>query len=211
MRIEVLRNMTPEQVRTAVDGFSAEYAAHWESWLATPPKARARTFGEILRKWQAARPKPMRRIRAESHHEAPFLEDLLDRAAEPVLVLREKDALTIGRRSIQEDNALRALWEVFSHLTQLGTASCVGITNSVLLVTDGRIGPAFDSNVAKKIGRPETRRDWLDLLDAVSDDIAVFEAAHGPFAQSVSPRFAHLGRGRLYDMVLGPRNKSAGE
>lgn len=146
-------------------------------------------------------------IRAEAHHGAPFLEDLLDSAAEPVFVLGEKTVLTIGRRSIQEDNALRALWEVFSHLSETGLASCVGISKAVLLVTDGRIGPAFDSNVRRELGldRPETCREWLQILDAVGGDIAVFESKNGPLTRAVSPRFERLGYGRLYDMVLGPR------
>ena len=205
--VEALRNKTPTEVRDAVDGFSFRYVADWETWLAAPPRARPQRFGEILRKWQATRPNPMRRIRAEAHHGAPFLEDLLERAAKPVLVLGEKTVLTIGHRSIQEDNALRALWDIFSHLSETGLASCVGITKSVLLVTDGRIGPAFDSNVRERlgIGRPETCREWLQIVEAVGDDIAAFESKHGPLAKSVSPRFAHLGYGRLYDMVLGPR------
>jgi hypothetical protein len=207
MRIEVLRWMTPEEVRAAVDGFSVRYVADWEMWLAASPRARPKRFGEILRKWQATRPKPMRRIRAEANHGAPFLEDLLDGAAEPVLVLGEKTVLTIGHRSIQEDNALRALWDVFSHLSETGLASCVGISKSVLLVTDGRIGPAFDSNVRRELGlgRPETCREWLQILEAVGDDIAAFESKHGPLAKAVSPRFEQLGYGRLYDMILGPR------
>jgi hypothetical protein len=207
MAIEVLRNMTPAEVRHAVDGFSARYVADWDLWLAAPPTARPRRFGEILRRWQATRPKPMRRIRVEADHGAPFLEDLLDRAVKPVLVLGDKTVATIGRRSIQEDDALRALWDIFSHLSETGLASCVGITKSVLLVTDGRIGPALDSSVRAELGvaRAETCRDWLEILEAVGDDILAFEARHGALAEAVAPRFGHLAYGRLYDMVLGPR------
>jgi hypothetical protein len=47
-----------------------------------------------------------------------------------------------------------------------GEASCVGITKSILLVTDGRIGPAFDSTVRARLRleRPRCSTDWIGAV-----------------------------------------------
>jgi hypothetical protein len=62
-----------------------------------------------------------------------------------------KPTMPALRRSVIRD-ALRGLWGNFTRLTATGEASCVGITKSILLVTDGRIGPAFDSTVRRAFG-----------------------------------------------------------
>ena len=44
-----------------------------------------------------------------------------------------------------------------------GTASCVGITKAVMLLTDGRIGPALDSQVRLNLGvaKPINAEEWI--------------------------------------------------
>lgn len=193
-----------------MDGFDTRYAGDWEAWLAVEPRAKARLFGQILRKWKATRPKKMRRIRSEAQHGAPFLEDLLEMAAEPLERLGDLTVLTVAHRTARQSQALVDLWALFSSLPSDGTASCVGITKAVLLLTDGRIGPALDSNVRERIGvgRPETCAAWIEILEGVAQDIAAFEPRNGSLDQAVSPPFAHLAYGRLYDMALGPRPRS---
>lgn len=97
-----------------------------------------------------------------------------------------------------------------SRLTITKFASCVGITKSVLLVTDGRIGPAFDRQVRMKLGagRPSTPQEWLRLLEGVAADIEAFEKRYGPLSELVPSDFAALAHGRLYDMALGPRQRT---
>lgn len=112
--------------------------------------------------------------------------------------------------SHSERTALAGLWNIFSSLQQVGTASCVAITKAVLLLSDGRIGPAFDSQVRKKlrIGHLLTPADWITALTEVSDDIQAFEGTHGlSLACAVPPQFSNLAYGRLYDMALGPRSR----
>ncbi len=78
------------------------------------------------------------------------------------------DGLTVstvrGRTAIQ-DATLGGLWRTFADLPSSGVASCVGITKAVMLVSDGRIGPAFDSQVRERLGlpRPTTSREWIAL------------------------------------------------
>jgi len=205
--VEAIRNKTPRQVRSDVNAFSTRYVEDWDTWLAAHQDARPQLFGRILRKWQATRPMAMRRLRAEADHTAPFLDDLLKSAAEPLRALARLTVLTITHRTQEQDEALTTLWAIFSQLPTSGAASCVGITKAVLLLTDGRIGPAFDSQVRRKLGvsRLATCREWLQTLEHIGEDIAVFEYSHGRLTKAVPARFAQLAYGRLYDMALGPR------
>lgn len=202
-----IRNLTPAQVRAAVEGFSGGYVNDWAWWLTVPANRRPQVLGQILRRWQATRPQPMRRTKAEATHGPPHLEDLFADAQDPLRVLGTMDVAGIRGRSESQDAALRALWADFERLPTSGIASCVGITKGVLLVSDGRIGPAFDSQVRERlgIGRPTTSAEWLEILEDIGDDIAGFEGAHGALSAVVPERYAHLATGRLYDMALGPR------
>lgn len=205
--IDALRTMSPSELRSKVNGFATGYVEDWKTWLAAGHDRRPELFGRILRRWQATRPQAMRRLRRETNHEAPYLEDLLEAAAEPLRTLESITLLKIAQRKPAQNEALNVLWNIFSRLPTSGVSSCVGITKAVLLLTDGRIGPAFDSQVRKKlgVGRPETCREWLQRLEDIGEDIAAFEAMHDQLADAVSSHFAQLGYGRLYDMALGPR------
>jgi hypothetical protein len=191
-----------------VRGFKPGYAKDWDEWLATAAPDRAEPFGRILGGWKATRGNgKMRYIRARGGHEPPYLEDLLDAAAEPLRTLGDLTVMTVAQRTPEQSRAICDLWHCFSNLTTTGLASCVGITKAVLLLTDGRIGPALDSTVKAGIGvrPPATCQDWLDVLEAVGEDIAAFEAVHGSLHKVVQLHFAGLGYGRLYDMIVGPR------
>jgi hypothetical protein len=205
--IESIRNKTPTQVRADVDGFAARYVQDWDAWLQASPDARPELFGRILRKWQATRPLAMRRLRREAQHEAPFLDDLLEEAEEPLRLIADLSVSTIAERTPAQNEALYTLWTNFSRLPASGVASCVGITKAILLLTDGKIGPAFDSQVRDKLGvaRPTTCSEWLQALQDIGEDIATFERAHGAITKVVSTCFSGLAYGRLYDMALGPR------
>jgi hypothetical protein len=207
MPVHVLKNKTPREVRDDVTGFAPRYAVDWNGWVATPVGARPELLGRILRKWQATRPVAMRRTRAEAQHHPPFLEELFEQARIEVVRLGDLNVATVVNRSPAQEAALHALWQIFLQLPVTGQASCVGITKAVLLMTDGRIGPAFDSAVRDKLNvRPiSTSSDWIRLLEHVAEDIAAFQAAHGLLSKAVPAQFADLQYGRVYDMALGPR------
>jgi hypothetical protein len=57
-----------------VNAFSAGYVTDWNLWLEVRPRDRAALFGVILRRWQATRPRPMRRTRLEAGRKAPVSE-----------------------------------------------------------------------------------------------------------------------------------------
>jgi len=149
----------------------------------------------------------MRRLKREQKHDEPFLDDLLASAREPLRKLAGLSVLTIAKRASAQTDALNALWKNLLRLPATGAATCVSITKAILLLTDGRIGPAFDSQVRRKLGvaRPASCAEWLKNLEEIGEDIAAFERVNGPITKAVPTEFAGLAHGRLYDMALGPR------
>ncbi len=108
--------------------------------------------------------------------------------------------------------ALEQLWSIFQNLSyhgrsRHGLAGVVGVSKAVLLLTEGRIGPAFDSQVRNQIGirAPKDAREWIQALQLVSQDIQAFEETNRCKLQEAAPGvFAAMRSGRIYDMALGP-------
>jgi len=210
MPINVLRNKTPQQVHDDVNGFPLRYITDWNDWLTVDDGKRWSLFGKIMRKWQATRPNRMRRLQQEAQHAPPYLDDLIRKAQRQLEVLGYLTVSNIHQRTAFQEKALRALWTIFANLPVKGIASCVGRTKAVLLLTNGRIGPALDSRVRRnlRIGPPTTPQEWISLLGEIADDIDYFEARHHQLFREIVPaQFAHLEYGRLYDMALGPRGR----
>jgi GrpB-like predicted nucleotidyltransferase (UPF0157 family)/mannose-6-phosphate isomerase-like protein (cupin superfamily) len=212
MKVSLLREMTPDEVRQRLAEFMAGYVLDWETWLQVTDAKRVSMFASILRSWNATRPLPMRRPRAEASHEPPHIEDLLDQASLHLEALGELNVKGLALASSDQINALHGLWATFSKLPQTGTASCVGITKAIMLLTNGRIGPAFDSIVRKKLGLKDhlkSSEEWIDVLLGISEDINAFDERHGNLTDIVPAQLAKYHVGRLYDMVLGPGNSPA--
>lgn len=212
MQIRVVSEMTPRELAQAVGGFRKTYVSDWEDWLNTPASDEVGKFASILRKWQATRPYKLRRTRAEAdeeaQHEAPFLDDLIEWAQPHLGVVEGITLVSIHGIRPPQRNAMHELWSIFRQLPISHSSSCVGISKAILLLTNGRIGPAFDSNVRKRlrIDLIKSSRDWIGVLAQIGSDVRSFEQKWGvPLSEAVPPRFRHLEVGRLYDMVLGPR------
>jgi len=169
-------------------------------------------FGRILRRWQACRPNTMRRCRGEATHEAPYLEDLVLRGINVAAALDAFDLRHANLMSQATENALLELWAVFRDLSysgrcRNGLAGVVGISKAVLLLTEGRVGPAFDSKVRKKLGTGDipTAKSWIINLKSVAEDITQFEQSNQcTLREAVPSEYSGLHYGRLYDMILGP-------
>jgi hypothetical protein len=100
-------------------------------------------------------------------------------------------------------------WDPTS-LRAIGTAISRSRIGLMPTIDGGAIRLAFDSKVQGQVGRrPANTSEWLEALDEISDDIAVFESINGPLADVVASRIAHLGVGRLFDMALGPRTRES--
>lgn len=202
----VFATWSPKELRAALDSFNPSYVDDWDRWLQTPLDLRPEAFVRTLGRWQAARPGRLRRLsHRREEHAPPYIEDLLEKAAQP---LGTFDRFQLGRQSPTplQRRALGELWRVFRRLRQDDRGTCVAITKAVLLLTDGRVGPALDSTVRRALGvrRLDDAESWADLLAQVSRDVKQFQDKHGSLQAVVQPRFRHLGSGRIYDMGLGP-------
>ena len=211
--IAFLARMDPEEVKRRIDRFSVAYKKDWKRWQnlyssSTITDQRAVSeFGSILRRWQACRPRPMRGPRYEATHAPPFLDDLVEQASPHVAVLESVTVRDVDKFSASQLNALSSLWLIFYNLTTREHATCVGITKAVMLLTLGRIGPAFDRVVRGnlKAARPTNSQEWLDCLGAVCSDIKSFESKHRCIVDDlVGEQWMPIHAGRVYDMVAGP-------
>src|SRR5262245_33274260 len=211
-RVDAIRYWSGDQFASAVDGFAKRYKRDFELWLTTDPSQRPVEFGRILRAWQATRGRVMRRSRIERRHAPPYLDDLL--AAVPSGALESLTLETLPTRTAAQDAALRQLWSTFENLTVDGAkpARAVGISKAAMLATDGRLGPGLDTNVrdAIRLAEPMTASAWIQVLQAIAEDIAAFTARNGAIAMCVARQYRHLHVGRLYDMALGPRETRIG-
>jgi hypothetical protein len=204
-----IANMTVAQFQDKINGFRQIYVTHWNVWLQALQAQQnvASTFGQILRRWQACRPNKMRRTQQEAHHSRPFLEDLLLQSNHHIQALQNFDIRKQASLNSEAYHALEQLWNIFQHLCYgPNQKGIVIISKAVLMLTEGRVGPAFDSNLQRVFFKPLNARQWFDALERVSEDILLFELANHCSLQQATPHgFADLNSGRIYDMALGPR------
>lgn len=153
----------------------------------------------------------MRRTQAVGGHNPPYLEHLVAHSAPYIQTLQAFDIRLAASFTQQACAALSALWEIFEQLSyqgraRTGLAGIVGISKAVLLLSDGRVGPAFDSQVRRhlNIAAINNARAWIEAQQLANKDIHAFEAANGITLQEAGPNYAHLHSGRIYDMALGP-------
>jgi hypothetical protein len=211
-----IRNLTIEQIQQRLESFDQSYVQDWNIWLTvrrdypldhTPPE-----FGRILRRWQACRPNTMRRCQGDATHGAPYLEDLVNDALSAAAALNGFDLAQANLMNKAVENALQELWAIFTNLSysgrcRNGLAGVVGISKAVLLITEGRVGPAFDSMVRRRLGTGAilTSGSWITNLKKIADDINQFEQVNRcTLREAVPSSYSGLHTGRLYDMILGP-------
>lgn len=209
-------NLTPDQIRRRILSFDRTYVDDWNTWLTVrrdyPLDHAAPEFGRILRRWQACRPNAMRRCRDEDIHGAPYLDDLVFRGIEVSSSLWDFDLRHADAINEDTEKALLELWTIFKDLSysgrcRNGLAGIVGISKAVLLLTEGRVGPAFDSKVRKKLGTGDilTPESWIMNLRNVIQDIAQFERLNRcSLSKTVPEEYSGFRYGRLYDMIFGP-------
>ncbi|MCX5886082.1 MAG: hypothetical protein NT096_09275 [Proteobacteria bacterium] len=212
-----IANLTITEFRALVERFDEKYVNHWNTWIQACEAQEniPRVFGCILRSWQAFRPNIMRRPQAEAGHEPPYLEAIINGVTPSIQVLENFDISTNKPFCDQSINALTGLWNSLLQLSfegrkrtkRNGLAGAVGISKAVLLLTKGRVGPAFDSKVRKSLGisEPESPAEWISALGLANRDIIAFQEANQCTLRQAAPEhFSHIHAGRIYDMALGP-------
>jgi hypothetical protein len=210
-----LSEMTVDQVRQRLQLFSRTYVEDWAAWLHVDRKNIQQTaslFGQILRRWQACRPNAMRRPAQQANHDPPFLEHLVAQCGSAVQALGNFEMNNPDAVVGPIEQALTQLWQVLMHLSfrgcvRGGLAGVVGISKATLLLTEGRVGPAFDSVVRRHLGIGPIADcgSWVSRIRNVAGDIGQFESNQGlPLREAAPEEFRAFHRGRLYDMVFGP-------
>ena len=199
------------QFQERVNRFDEDYINDWNQWLNTDNNERPNQLGVVLRRWQACRPNRMRRTQAENTHEPPYLEDLIAQATPHLQAINTFDIRQVESFNEEAYTSLRALWDIFEQLSyhgraRGGVAGVVGISKAILLLSDGKVGPAIDSEVRRHLGINiiVNANQWIQALIGVNHDIQVFEDNNNITLQQAVPEYAHLNSGRIYDMALGP-------
>lgn len=213
---------TTFQFRSRIGRFNRKYVHDWAIWLATPALNRPPELKRILGKWQACRGNTLRLPAGGSHttpDHPPYLDDLLIGAGPHILTLKSFDLRFIGSYTPAACAALRGLWDILEDLSYArsnpsrkrppprgGKAGIVGISKATLLITEGRVGPAFDSQVRKKLGirQISNASEWLKALQQATADIMAFEVYNGVTLLAASGLSPCPHPGRVYDMALGP-------
>lgn len=211
----MISELTVEQFQQKILRFDTKYVDDWNMWLQVETDNRPELFGSILRKWQACRPNTMRQTTKANLHEPPYIEDLIEKASYPINALAAIKLNDFSKFSIDIFKHISALWDIFENLSfkgraHKGKAGAVGISKAVLLLSDGCIGPAFDSEVRTHLGIKEitNAKQWFKSLQLVAKDIQSFEMKNNTTIKDAAPEaFKGLNIGRIYDMALGPGGK----
>jgi hypothetical protein len=211
--VDFLSRMSPAEVLKVFEDYVQERdvgVKRWKRWCKTcasygieSPRAVA-CWGATRRAWHAGRPKPLRRPRAEADHNPPYLEDIHQQALVHIRTLGNVSLRTIDSLSPAQEHVLEELWQVLLNITYQGPASCVGISKAAMLLSEGRIGPAFDSRVRKQLNlaRAKTPRDWLKKLRAIRADLMAFEDRYQVALEDLAPvEVGPLAVGRAYDVI----------
>jgi hypothetical protein len=214
---EMLRALTKPEVLERIKGFDRRYVFHWSEWLrvsrdcdfqvAPIPILVAIEFGQIMRSWRACRPKGYRSVSE--------LQSTLDSATEPLKRMGSANLRCFQAPGEVLTDAICNLWRIFEDgLCLKGNATEVGVTKAILLVTKGRIGPAFDSNVKERLNALYVRdcKTYIKALGAIASELAGFEARELTTLDGLAEKAGRPADvGRAVDMVLGPRRREQRE
>jgi len=207
MKIEFLRNKNEEEVRALILGFSCKYRYDLHQFTNTTNKfglisnQSAMNLSDLLKKWTACRPSSV------SENILPLLKEL----EADFITISELDLRNIRKASLNEKDAINQIWSKLINLVCV-PKKLTGVAPSkvILIVTNGRLGPALDSHARAVLGLSEisTATQYLSILNAISEDIAAFEDAHPQILieKLVPKEWQPVFIGRAYDMAVGPRD-----
>ena len=208
---------TIPEVLELIKGFDSDYVNDWNRWLrvsegcdfqvAGTPFSVASEFRQIMWKWRACRPKPYR--------SATDLQGVLDSATDALKQMGSTDLRCFRAPDKVLIDAICNLWRIFEHgLCSEGKATEVGVSKAILLVTKGKVGPAFDSSVkdAFNIRRIRDCGTYVKMLTEIAGELAAFEAREKTTLDDLAKRAGRPAAvGRAVDMVLGPREREKRE
>ena len=210
MKVEFLRDKQSEEIGVLIQGFSLRYVTDLSDFATTTahygltsPQT-AEHLCRLLRKWQACRPSAVRKD----------LLPLLTHLAADFTTIATVDLRTIGHASSNVRAAITRIWlTLISQICNNRQMAEVAASKAMLILTNGLLGPALDSNARAVLRLPRIRSsdDYFTLLLAISEDITAFEKVNYPILlQDLVPKEWHpIAVGRAYDMAIGPRERKA--
>lgn len=206
MKIEFLRNKQKEEVRAIIEGFSLRYVKDLQDFATITKQCgiissqSANDLSRLLRKWKACRPSSARKD----------ILPLLTELNTDLTIISTIDLRNIRQASSNEREAIGRIWStLINHICDKRKLTEVAPSKAILILTNGRLGPALDSNARTvlKLPRIWSSDEYLTLLLAISEDIAAFEKVNTPILlEELAPKeWQPVFVGRAYDMAVGPR------
>jgi hypothetical protein len=207
MKIEFLRNKRRQEVQALIQGFSSDYCYDLHSLSKITEKygtfspQSSKALIQLLNKWTACRP---------SRTNKEILPLLIDLNSD-LRTISNLDLRNIRQASSNEKEALDRIWsELFNRICIPKKLTGVAPSKAILILTNGRLGPALDSNTRARLGLQDivSSVQYVTILSAISEDIAAFEKANAPILleELVPEEWKPVFVGRAYDMATGPRN-----
>lgn len=206
-----LQRQSPRQIVGRLQTFDASYRRDWQSWIAVTRREitsviAAKQFEDTLRRWNACRKRGG--VRNE-------MTGLIQAAVPHLNSLTRSDLRSFSDPSREQKFAVRELWSLLeSGICLSKSASEVGISKGIMLLTRGRIGPAFDSSVREtfRFGRITSPDGLLLAYHAVADDLLRFEKLNRLRLEDLLPKgWGSIAVGRIVDMIAGPREGTTDE
>ncbi|MGA3054717.1 MAG: hypothetical protein ABSD63_10960 [Candidatus Korobacteraceae bacterium] len=212
---EMLRTLTTsDEVLERIKRFNGRYVKDWDCWLhasrgcdfqAAPIPIRvAEEFKRIMGRWQACG-------RYQSLRCATELQRTLDSASTPLGLMGSANLRCFQAPGEVLTGAIYNLWRIFEDgLCLKRNATELGVSKAILLLTKGRIGPAFDSTVKTGLNAWWVMDcgTYLRALGEIARDLAEFEARESTTLEDLAEKARRpAALGRAVDMVWGPRGR----
>lgn len=206
MHINVLRNRDVKEIRSLIQNFSFRYIHDVKNFSVTASEyglislEASENLIKLLKKWQACRPSSVQED----------VLSILKSIHEDYKTIELIDLRNICYATPNEITAITRIWSTLvGKLCFNRTIAEVAASKTFLIITNGRIGPALDSNARRVLNIPRIQKseDYISLLLAISEDIAAFENSNKIQLEDLVPKEWHpIFIGRVYDMIVGPKN-----
>jgi hypothetical protein len=209
MKIEFLRNKNEEEVRALISNFARSYRYDLHQFAKTNNEfglgscESAISLSVLLKKWTACRPSFV----------STNLQQILKELETDFTTISGLDLRNLRYASVNEKGAIDHIWsKLTNQLCKPKKLTGVAPSKVMLIVTNGRLGPALDSQARAVLGLSSDNTvsgvQYRTLLEAISEDLFAFEEINSPIrVETLVPKnWQPVFVGRAYDMAVGPRD-----
>ncbi len=162
MYISVIRNKDVKEIRTLIQNFSSRYIQDVKNFsniaseygLISPEASE--NLIRLLKKWQACRPSSVQED----------VLSILKSIHEDYKTIELIDLRNICYATPKEIAAISRIWSILvGKICSNRTIAEVAASKTFLIITNGRIGPALDSNarIVMNLPRIQTSEDYISL------------------------------------------------